>query len=82
MIRGKNAENLPGSAASYIRKVLRKTAYFIDNCNRHQTPLLFVQDVSGFMVGAEAEHSGIIQRGRKIRRSDGDGDSSENCSNT
>ncbi len=40
-----------------------KTAYFIDNCDRHGTPLLFVQDVSGFMVGAEAEHSGIIRAG-------------------
>ena len=40
-----------------------KTAYFIENCNRHSTPLLFVQDVSGFMVGAEAEHSGIIRAG-------------------
>ncbi len=40
-----------------------KTSYFIENCNRHGTPLLFVQDVSGFMVGAEAEHSGIIRAG-------------------
>jgi 3-methylcrotonyl-CoA carboxylase beta subunit len=40
-----------------------KTAYFIENCDRHDTPLLFVQDVSGFMVGAEAEHSGIIRAG-------------------
>ncbi len=40
-----------------------KAAYFIENCNRHATPLLFVQDVSGFMVGAEAEHSGIIRAG-------------------
>jgi 3-methylcrotonyl-CoA carboxylase beta subunit len=40
-----------------------KTAYFIENCNRHGTPLLFVQDVSGFMVGSEAEHSGIIRAG-------------------
>ena len=40
-----------------------KTAYFIENCSRHSTPLLFVQDVSGFMVGAEAEHSGIIRAG-------------------
>jgi 3-methylcrotonyl-CoA carboxylase beta subunit len=40
-----------------------KTAYFIENCNRHGTPLLFVQDVSGFMVGADAEHSGIIRAG-------------------
>jgi len=40
-----------------------KTAYFIENCNRLNTPILFVQDVSGFMVGAEAEHSGIIRAG-------------------
>jgi acetyl-CoA carboxylase carboxyltransferase component len=43
-----------------------KTAYFIDNCDRHSTPLLFVQDVSGFMVGAEAEHSGIIRAGARF----------------
>lgn len=43
-----------------------KTAYFIENCNRHGTPLLFVQDVSGFMVGTEAEHSGIIRAGARF----------------
>jgi len=43
-----------------------KTAYFIDNCDRHSTPLLFVQDVSGFMVGAEAEHNGIIRAGARF----------------
>ena len=43
-----------------------KVAYFIETCNRHQTPLLFVQDVSGFMVGPEAEHSGIIRAGAKF----------------
>jgi acetyl-CoA carboxylase carboxyltransferase component len=43
-----------------------KTAYFIDNCNRRSTPLLFVQDVSGFMVGADAEHSGIIRAGDRF----------------
>src|SRR5262245_7502387 len=43
-----------------------KVAYFIDTCNRHQTPLLFVQDVSGFMVGPEAEHSGIIRAGARF----------------
>jgi acetyl-CoA carboxylase carboxyltransferase component len=43
-----------------------KTAYFIDNCDRHDTPLLFVQDVSGFMVGAEAEYSGIIRAGARF----------------
>jgi acetyl-CoA carboxylase carboxyltransferase component len=43
-----------------------KVAYFIDTCNRHQTPLVFVQDVSGFMVGPEAEHSGIIRAGARF----------------
>ena len=43
-----------------------KVAYFIDTCNRHQIPLLFIQDVSGFMVGAEAEHSGIIRAGARF----------------
>ncbi|HSQ24639.1 MAG TPA: carboxyl transferase domain-containing protein, partial [Pyrinomonadaceae bacterium] len=43
-----------------------KVAYFIDTCNRHQTPLLFVQDVSGFMVGSDAEHSGIIRAGARF----------------
>ena len=43
-----------------------KVAYFIETCNRHQTPLLFIQDVSGFMVGPEAEHSGIIRAGARF----------------
>jgi acetyl-CoA carboxylase carboxyltransferase component len=43
-----------------------KVAYFIDTCNRHRTPLLFIQDVSGFMVGPEAEHSGIIRAGARF----------------
>jgi len=43
-----------------------KVAYFIETCNRHRTPLLFVQDVSGFMVGSEAEHSGIIRAGARF----------------
>lgn len=43
-----------------------KVAFFIDTMNRHNTPLLFVQDVSGFMVGPEAEHSGIIRAGARF----------------
>ena len=43
-----------------------KVAYFIETCNRHRKPLLFVQDVSGFMVGPDAEHSGIIRAGAKF----------------
>ncbi len=44
----------------------RKVAYFIEAMNRHRTPLLFVQDVSGFMVGPDAEHSGIIRAGAEF----------------
>ncbi len=40
-----------------------KVAYFIETLNRHGTPILFLQDVSGFMVGRDAEHSGIIRSG-------------------
>jgi acetyl-CoA carboxylase carboxyltransferase component len=43
-----------------------KVAYFIETMNRHRTPILFVQDVSGFMVGPEAEHSGIIRAGAQF----------------
>jgi 3-methylcrotonyl-CoA carboxylase beta subunit len=43
-----------------------KVAYFIETCNRHKMPLLFVQDVSGFMIGPDAEHSGIIRAGAKF----------------
>jgi acetyl-CoA carboxylase carboxyltransferase component len=43
-----------------------KVAYFIENANRERLPLLFVQDVSGFMVGTEAEHSGIIRAGARF----------------
>ncbi len=43
-----------------------KVAYFIETMNRLRTPLLFVQDVSGFMVGPDAEHSGIIRAGARF----------------
>ena len=43
-----------------------KVAYFIDNASREGFPILFVQDVSGFMVGPEAEHSGIIRAGARF----------------
>ena len=44
----------------------RKVAFFIETMNRHRTPLLFVQDVSGFMVGPEVEYSGIIRAGAEF----------------
>jgi 3-methylcrotonyl-CoA carboxylase beta subunit len=43
-----------------------KTAYFIDRCDRQRIPVLFVQDVSGFMVGPDAEHEGIIRAGARF----------------
>jgi acetyl-CoA carboxylase carboxyltransferase component len=43
-----------------------KVAFFIDRCDREGIPLLFIQDVSGFMVGPEAEHEGIIRAGARF----------------
>jgi 3-methylcrotonyl-CoA carboxylase beta subunit len=43
-----------------------KVAFFIERCDRQGIPLLFVQDVSGFMVGPEAEHQGIIRAGARF----------------
>ncbi|HCW09243.1 MAG TPA: methylcrotonoyl-CoA carboxylase [Cytophagales bacterium] len=43
-----------------------KAARFIMNCNQRKVPLVFLQDVSGFMVGSRAEHGGIIKDGAKM----------------
>ncbi len=43
-----------------------KAARFIMNCNQKKIPLLFLQDVTGFMVGTRSEHSGIIKDGAKL----------------
>jgi acetyl-CoA carboxylase carboxyltransferase component len=43
-----------------------KAARFIMNCNQRRIPLVFLQDVSGFMVGSRAEHGGIIKDGAKM----------------
>jgi acetyl-CoA carboxylase carboxyltransferase component len=64
MVRVKNGP--PRFGGIIYTESAEKVAYFIETCNRHQTPLLFVQDVSGFMVGPEAEHSGIIRAGAKF----------------
>jgi 3-methylcrotonyl-CoA carboxylase beta subunit len=44
----------------------RKVAYFVENAERHRLPILYVQDVSGFMVGVEAEMAGIIRAGAEM----------------
>lgn len=43
-----------------------KAARFILNCNQKRIPLVFLQDVTGFMVGSRSEHSGIIKDGAKL----------------
>ena len=44
----------------------RKAAYFVENAQRNRLPLLYVQDVSGFMVGVDAETDGIIRAGAEM----------------
>jgi acetyl-CoA carboxylase carboxyltransferase component len=44
----------------------RKVAYFVENAERHRLPLLYVQDVSGFMVGVGPETDGIIRAGAEM----------------
>ena len=43
-----------------------KATRFISNCNQKKIPLVFLQDVTGFMVGSKSEHSGIIKDGAKM----------------
>jgi|TARA_B100001059_G_scaffold31098_2_gene25231 acetyl-CoA carboxylase carboxyltransferase component len=43
-----------------------KSTRFIANCNQRKIPLIFLQDVTGFMVGSKAEHNGIIKDGAKM----------------
>ncbi len=44
----------------------RKAAYFVESCERAGLPILYLQDVSGFMVGPESEASGIIRAGAEM----------------
>jgi len=44
----------------------RKTAFFVETCERQGLPLVYLQDVSGFMVGLEAESEGIIRAGAEM----------------
>jgi len=63
-------KGMPGEAPRFggivYTESARKVAYFIETANRERTPILFVQDVSGFMVGPEAESSGIIRAGAEF----------------
>lgn len=65
LIKGRPGEK-PRFGGIIYAESAEKTAYFIDRCSRAGTPIVFVQDVSGFMVGPEAEHSGIIRSGARF----------------
>jgi len=65
VIKGKTGER-PRFGGIVYTESAEKAAYFIENASRERLPLLFVQDVSGFMVGSEAEHSGIIRAGARF----------------
>jgi 3-methylcrotonyl-CoA carboxylase beta subunit len=65
IIKGKAGERARFGGIIYTESA-EKVAYFIETANRERLPILFVQDVSGFMVGADAEHSGIIRAGARF----------------
>ncbi len=65
LIKGRPGEK-PRFGGIVYAETAEKAAYFIENANRERVPLLFVQDVSGFMVGPEAEHEGIIRAGARF----------------
>ncbi|HJQ53596.1 MAG TPA: carboxyl transferase domain-containing protein [Gemmatimonadaceae bacterium] len=65
LIKGREGEK-PRFGGIVYTESAEKVAYFIDRCDRLGIPLLFVQDVSGFMVGTEAEQAGIIRAGARF----------------
>ncbi len=65
LVKGREGEK-PRFGGIVYTESAEKVAYFIDRCDRERIPLLFVQDVSGFMVGPEAEQSGIIRAGARF----------------
>jgi acetyl-CoA carboxylase carboxyltransferase component len=65
VIKGKSGQ-MPRIGGIIYTESAEKAAFFIDTANREGIPLLFLQDVSGFMVGVEAEQSGIIRAGARF----------------
>ena len=66
VIKGGKTAGPPKIGGIIYTESAEKVAYFIENADRERLPLLFIQDVSGFMVGTEAEHSGIIRAGARF----------------
>jgi acetyl-CoA carboxylase carboxyltransferase component len=66
VIKGKKKGEAPKIGGIIYTESAEKVAYFLENADRERLPLLFVQDVSGFMVGTDAEHTGIIRAGARF----------------
>ena len=65
LVKGRPGEK-PRFGGIIYAESAEKVAFFIERCDRQRIPILFVQDVSGFMVGPEAEHEGIIRAGARF----------------
>jgi acetyl-CoA carboxylase carboxyltransferase component len=65
LIKGRSGEK-PRFGGIIYAESAEKVAYFIDRCDRERIPIVFIQDVSGFMVGPDAEHEGIIRAGARF----------------
>jgi acetyl-CoA carboxylase carboxyltransferase component len=64
IVKGKRGEMQMGGVI--YNDSADKAARFILNCNQKKIPLVFLQDVTGFMVGSRSEHAGIIKDGAKL----------------
>ncbi len=65
LIKGRAGEK-PRFGGIVYAESAEKVAFFIERCDRQGIPILFVQDVSGFMVGPESEHEGVIRSGARF----------------
>jgi len=64
--KDKNSKNKLEIGGVIYADAADKAARFILNCNQAKTPLIFLHDVTGFMVGKESEQQGIIRKGAKM----------------
>ena len=65
LVKGRAGEK-PRFGGIVYAESAEKVAFYIERCDRQGIPLLFVQDVSGFMVGPESEHEGVIRSGARF----------------
>jgi len=65
LARGSDQKRMEFGGVIYTESA-EKAARFILDCNQNRIPLIFLHDVNGFMVGKEAEWSGIIRAGAKM----------------